>query len=260
MKSRALWASETSFLNDQKEIEHAKDYVQLAASNLPKYRDASQFSSDEKSLLEEFEHCAKVVRSGVCVVSFSEERDSLSQWRAYGGKNESFSIGLSSAMLRQCAENENCLLGQCTYDHSTQYIVAQEIVLNLINRYRSSDKSEEAKKELCNQLGIDISKYGPLLKHRSFAEEKEWRIVTPQISVNDKRWDYRTKGGRVTPFVHIDIERTLRHRGKEDSPLIIVGPGRILGVTDFAVQSLAGSKIGPGVEHGPSDTPFRQSS
>lgn len=255
-RNKCLWATETNHLNDQKEIEHAKDYIRGEAYNLPRHIHAQQFSADEKELLAEFENQAGTVRPGVCVVSFSEERDSLSQWRAYGAKTESFNIALSSAKLRQCAERQGCLFGRCTYDHDTQCRIASEIITDLVRRYRSSDKSDEVKNQLCNRLIIEISRYGPLLKHSSFAEEAEWRIITPQIPVGDPRWDFRTKDGKLVPFVRIDVKDALFHRDQRDGPGVIMGPGRTPGPTDFAVQSLLHCSIGIGAWHGSSNTPF----
>ena len=51
----------------------------------------------------------------VCVCSFSEEGDILSQWRAYGDGVAKFSIGFSGALLRQVSAQMNFLLVPCLY-------------------------------------------------------------------------------------------------------------------------------------------------
>ena len=258
MKSSSIWASEARYLNDEKEVELAKDYVQNCASNLRQYREASQFTPDEKQLLEELEHSARATRPGVCVVSFSEERDLLSQWRAYGGTNESYCLGLSGAVLRTCAEHQGFVLGQCTYDHGDCYTIAREIIMNLITRYRNSDRSESVKNDLRVRVAVDLATYGPLLKHQSFAEEKEWRIVTPQISIGDPRLHFRSAGGRIVPFAPVELKDCLEKRGREDGTLIVAGPGSHQHLASYAMQALSHRATGPGVGLSTSAAPYRQ--
>ena len=256
INSKTIWATEARYLNDTKEIELAKDYVKLHASNLRNNIWSNQFSSDEKELLEELEHHATVTRPGVCVASFSEERDQLSQWRAYSGEG-GCCLGLSSSLLKDCAERQGFIFGRCTYSHEQCCAVANEILWRLLKRYRNSDKSEDAKKELKVKIGIDLAHYGPLLKHRSFSEEKEWRIITPQIGIGDKRLDFRSSDGKILPFVAVDIEACLRKRGQKDGCLVILGPGNRGALGSFAIDALIYREIGNGVALGVSDTPFR---
>ena len=259
LKSKTIWATEARYLSDEKEIEQAKDYIQLHASNFRENAYSSQFSADEKELLEALEEGAKVTRPGVCIASFSEERDQLSQWRAYSGQ-DGYALGLSGAVLRECAMAQGFILGQCTYDHTVSCRIAGEILMNLLELYRASnDKSDGFKKKLCKQIAIDITRYGPLLKHRSFVEEKEWRIITPQISIGDSRLDFRESDGKILPYVSVDIERCLRHRGSEDGTLVIVGPRRDYFLAAYAIQALTHREIGRGVRHGRSDSSFRPS-
>ena len=257
IKSKILWATEARYLNDEKEIEHAKDYVQNCASNLRNYQYASQFSPDEKELLEVLENGAKATRPGVCVASFSEERDQLSQWRAYSGEG-GYCLGLSGALLRDCAKDQGFIFGQCTYSHEECYRVATEILKRFIRLYRESNKSEDFMKQLEVRIAIDIAQYGPLLKHRSFAEEKEWRIITPQISIGDKRLDFRPSSGKILPFVSVNIENVLRRKGAEDGTIVIAGPGRDPNLASYAIQALTHREIGS-VGLGRSDSPFRTS-
>ena len=220
-------------------------------------RYASQFSPDEKELLEVLEDNAKAIRPGVCVTSFSEERDQLSQWRAYSGEG-GYCLGLSGALLRDCAKDQGFIFGRCTYSHQESYQVAEEILMRLIRSYRASDKSEDSMKKLKVQIAIDIAQYGPLLKHRSFAEEKEWRIITPQISIGDKRLDFRPSSGKILPFVSVNIEKCLRRKGAEDGALVVIGPGRDPGLASYAIQAFTHREIGS-VGIGRSESPFRTS-
>ena len=257
LKSKTIWATETQYLNDEREVEQAKNYIQLHASS---FREAdvyaSQFSPDEKELLEALEDGAKVTRPGVCITAFSEERDQLSQWRAYS-KQGGYALGLSGEALRECAMDQGFILARCTYDHRESYRIAGEILMNILRLYRASnDKSDEFKKKLSVQIAIDITKYGPLLKDRSFAEEKEWRIITPRIGIGRPDLNFRESDGKIVPYVSVDIERCLRHKGP-DGTGVIVGPGRDYHLSADAIQALTHREIGHSVWHGRSASPFR---
>ena len=163
--------------------------------------------------------------------------------------------GLFSATVRKI---KGLFFGQCTYSHQESYRVATEILMHLIKLYRASDKSKDFMKQLEVRIAIDIAQYGPLLKHQSFAEEKEWRIITPQISIGDKRLDFRPSSGKILPFVSANIENCLRRKGAEDGTIVIVGPGRDPNLALYAIQALTHREIGS-VGLGRSDSPFRTS-
>ena len=255
LKSKCFWATETSYLNDKREIDVARSTVWQVAYSLPRNALADKYSPDEKELLDEFVKRAKQLRHGVCVVSFSEEQDKLSQWRAYGGKTERFNIGLSSAKLHECASKQGCVFGKCTYG-GAWHRIAIEIIAKLISQYRSSDKSDLAKETLCITLERFISRYGALVKHSSFTEEAEWRIITPEIPGGAPIWNFRTKDGRIVPFVEVGVKEALSHRDEKDGPRVTLGPGCTLNVTSFAVHNLLECTIGYGVPLSLSDTPF----
>ena len=256
LTDKCVWATETSYLNDKREIEHAKSSIWQIAYSLPRNALADKYSRDEKELLDEFVKRAKQIRNGVCVVSFSEEQDKLSQWRAYGGNTERFNIGLSSAKLHECATTQGCVFGKCTYDDGAAHRIGIEIIEDLISQYRSSDKSDLAKERLCTTLEIFISRYGPLMKHPSFAEEAEWRIITPELSGGNPSWNFRERDGKIVPFIQIDVEAALSHRDARDVPQVTLGPGCTLGATSFAVHNLLECTIGYSEPLRVSHTPF----
>ena len=242
MKSKNIWATEARYLNDQMEIEKAKKYVQLFLSNL-RSNSSTQFSPDEVKLLEVLEHEALATRPGVCVASFSEDRDQLAQWRAYGGEG-SFCLDLSSRLLQECAVSQDYVLGRCVYTDEEAYTIASEIVDGLFGSYRQSEGTEDDRKRLGDQIQFDITHYGPLLKDQSFAQEREWRIVTPQIHIGDKRLDFRASRGRILPFVSVDIESCLRGEGGSGGAVVHVGPGIMRELDFFPIQALTQGEIG----------------
>ena len=87
-----IWATKIQYLNDMSEfslaLSMAKQYLEEAAA-MKRYARHKWYVG---MLLRSVE---SIERINIFVASFSENRDSLSQWRAYGGENSGFAIGLA---------------------------------------------------------------------------------------------------------------------------------------------------------------------
>ena len=118
IRQREIWATHNQYLNDTREFLHAiqivrqvliglraahgdktvRDVLESAAKSLP----ATVLSNDEKRtalrLMFSVTNETGFGRTNVCVASFSEIRDSLSQWRAYA-PHGGFCIGLRGERL-----------------------------------------------------------------------------------------------------------------------------------------------------------------
>jgi hypothetical protein len=99
-----------------------------------------------------------------------------------------------------------------------------------------------------------LKRYAPILKHKSFEEEREWRIISRPLPCSLERFAYRAGTSMLIPYFRLALAVT-------DDPLqideIVVGP------TPHSRQSrdsVAGLLIRHGVEHPKvrkSATPFR---
>ena len=101
---KEIWASHTQYLNDQREFRHAIELVQDELSQMVQRVDLPARPFVEEIVQGMHEH-AGMESVNVCVCSFSEQGDFLSQWRAYGDGVAKFSIGFSGAFLRQVVES-----------------------------------------------------------------------------------------------------------------------------------------------------------
>jgi hypothetical protein len=107
IKNREIWATHTQYLNDRREFLHAVDLVREEIKKLldQETSNGSRQPVREQVLLR-MQQSVSMSPEGinVCVCSFSEESDSLSQWRAYGGSS-GFAIGFSGEVLKAATEN-----------------------------------------------------------------------------------------------------------------------------------------------------------
>ena len=126
------------------------------------------------------------------VACLSEAGDLLSQWRGYCSAGNGFSIGFSQERLLSVLSGQGFGIAACIYDYKEQHSLSEELVDDAIEAIERSVSREDA-------LGTFITRFlriGPLLKHPSFSEEKEWRILCGIIPTDDARFQVRGRRGR----------------------------------------------------------------
>ena len=132
----------------------------------------------------------------VCVCSFSEAGDILSQWRAYGDGVAKFSIGFSGALLRQVSDQMGSWLVRCCYREGEQRALVRALLEDVLKENmawvpQDDVESEDMYLPRGGNLIAYLNRYAPILKHETFSEEREWRIVTRPIMCRNDRFGYR---------------------------------------------------------------------
>ena len=126
---REIWASHTQYLNDQREFQHAVSIIEEEIASMKK----TPQHDKHQDLLDEMASVLKDSGSmNVCVCSFSEKGDVLSQWRAYGG-GSGFSIGLSGPFLRTVAVSQRFWLVKCIYEEVEQRSWLRTLLTDVLN-------------------------------------------------------------------------------------------------------------------------------
>ena len=250
LETQEIWATDASCLNDWQELIYAKELIAEELERLceyPSWNRTFKITKDEQTLLNKLrETFVSVPRVyDVFVASFSTQMDILSQWREYGCYN----IGVSASALQSCAAaQQQSFLGRCVYDQPDQLDFVRSLVKSLITEYRSHCNPQELEKDMLYSL----HRYGALLKHESFCEEEEWRIVLSGM----QDLEFRQQKNIVIPFVRVDIECALGTRHNSPVvPLITLGPGNDR-VAEQTVRRLTEKKLGFEVFVRRSDTPY----
>lgn len=222
---KEIWATHTQYLNDVREFRHAIDLVNEELSAM---KSGGRYQAQIEWLCEMEEALALRHLEGinVCVCSFSEHGDVLSQWRAYSGGPSGFSIGFSGAYLKAIAEQLNFWLVPVLYEGNEQ----RELVRTLLNDVLTENLKRPSKfKEQNHIVGEPVggnlvaylNRYAPILKHKSFAEEREWRIITRPLFCQHERFGYRAGPSMLVPHFRIPLR-------SQEQPFaiqqIIVGP------------------------------------
>jgi len=258
VEESSIFATDIRFLNDAEEFIHTrrllKEMVKSEQSQIqaiaPMVQEALAREIDD--LFEKGPLNGKYLQT--FVACFSESRDQLSQWRGYSNNSTGVSIGFDLSKLRQ--EFDRSLVGfaPCIYEEREKNELLRGTVQELFHRmrdvlnlsyeaggkskYPSEKKSREEFEDwfrtdpscsaTLKQLdqarmdaAFDLIRIAALMKHNSFSEEREWRLVIPILKdFNDANLPliFTTQNNSVVPRVRYKF-------GQGPIREIIIGPG-----------------------------------
>jgi len=256
LTSGELWASKAIFMNDTAEFRLA---LELARAEV---RSRSLPEKLEQKFLEDVDSIKAV---NVFICSFSEQGDLLSQWRGYCPPGAGYSLGFTSRYLREVAKRSGLFyLGKCTYQHVEQVEVVRELVDAALVQKPATDvleargnPSKDQKHPLFGMSFQDALAFAaPLLKHETFSEEKEWRLISEPISYHHPAFSHRPGRTHLVPYFRLSLSDAL-----VEHPVLlrrlVIGPTPHPDLAkDSVFNLLGGHKLGDcAVAH--SDIPFR---
>lgn len=265
IKNNDIWATHTQFLNDAKEYRHATDVVTVEI--VKRLTDAV---GDSRRILADMAEGVKGIENiNVCVCSFSEDRDSLSQWRAYGGSTSGYAIGFNPFHLAEMVRREEFYLAPCLYKSTEQIAVMEALVdkvfdENMERLHNGETLISENREEWLNaeklilprggNLAAYLHRFAPILKDKSFSEEKEWRIISRPLMCTRERFSFRCGNSTLIPYYRVPIAHP-------DQPLkldeIVIGPTPHIEQSRGAVRSFLVSQGLEKVPVEPSAVPYR---
>lgn len=199
VKKKEIWATHTQYLKDHAEYLYA---LELVVKEIDRIRKANSESKTEKLLGEMRDGITGIHTMNVCVCSFSEDRDSLSQWRAYGDETSGFAIGFLGSFLRDIVKREKCYLAQCLYSEEEQIALIKELVAKVLEENKDRPDGELP---LGGNLCAYLNRYAPILKNAKFADEKEWRIITRPLFCANERFEYRPGSSMLIPYYRFPL-------------------------------------------------------
>ena len=232
IQNKEIWATHTQYLNDSREFTHA---IGLAKDILSA-RIAEEVSETRKSALMEMAESVDGQESiNVCVASFSEDADSLSQWRAYSG-TAGFCCTFASDDLATWAAVDRFSLIKCIYDELRQRQVLEQlidIVLAEIETWKPEFDGDEPLQG--GSLAAYLNQVAPAMKDPAFAAEREWRLVSGPMMVSLPRYGYREGKSMLVPYYRMPLE-------SDTAPFSIqsvtVGPAPNMKQSSAAVRGL----------------------
>lgn len=250
IESRSLWFTDIFYLNDATEFKYIFELVQneleIESQNYMKYSMESSPLLIIRFLQRFSTHIDVTEVASFCVFSLSEVPDLLSQWRGYCSDESGYCIEFGPYKLNRFLENKNIILNKCIYDEEEQRKHINKIIKNAINDCSKEKNIEKIKKYMKYELAAiksiyeplsknefseitniykpylkEIYTYAPIFKHKTFSEEKEWRMYALFETGKGARTKFRAGKSMPIPYNIVEIAKS-----NEEMPIknIIVGP------------------------------------
>jgi hypothetical protein len=194
IEGREIWATSIFYLNDWQEFFHGRNVFLGQARRRRSKTEGEDYERWHDVI-------ARLKRRGpkdrphpfVCSFSIARKGDDLSQWRAYC-PNGGYAIGFDREKLKAIATYSRFELHECCYDKRSF-------------RYDTKELFDE-------DLGLPPGSAGAAVKmaymaarwkHRSFSDEKEWRLISSRYMTRVKP-RFRVRGNLLVPYIPVSLE------------------------------------------------------
>lgn len=210
-----LWATKIQYLNDNREFNLAVD---IAGEILREKLNKTSNDRIAQTIQDIVTRISKIGKINICVCSFSENMDLLSQWRGYSKGMAGYCLGFKSERLADIAEQEFFALRRCIYDPDEQRIEIDNALDKLIEKHKMDEERNGGYKSgkgldsiftpFIRDVDFTLSMIFPLIKDASFKEEAEWRLISQgHVSYDDLH--FRTGNSSIVPFAKIQLGDSL---------------------------------------------------
>ncbi|QNF35258.1 DUF2971 domain-containing protein [Adhaeribacter swui] len=177
INNKKLWFTNIYYMNDSTEYSYSLKVIKETLHRLYGIgKDLSMFFPNRYAIEPIFSF------------SLSEKGDSLSQWRGYcpnGGYSISFFDFDNQDQVNLMMKTHNMYIGKCVYNPGIIDEFVKEVIVELspenfvIEREAALRQGSLGKwlGQCYTKILSNTMKYAPLIKHPSFEEEQEWRMV-----------------------------------------------------------------------------------
>ena len=251
---KCVRATNVSHVNDPKEIQFAVDTAKFILYEL--IHENSQ-TAEERELIQTLYAQAGTTSLGYYVFSLTEERDLLSQWRAYCQPGGGYAIGFPSAHLAAMASVQKFHLWPCIYGSPVSIIISEMISAfrkSYHERRESGMDQHEARKKIALKFAQHLAYYGSVMKQDAFNEEREWRLIG-KIDEGHSQLCFRPGKNGIVPYfnfflVNDENPNLVDVNGQKTT--VVSGPG----VDQFALQLFLTKHL-PGASRSSSRAQYR---
>jgi hypothetical protein len=218
--SGVLRASDIRYMNDSAELRHTLDLlVDQVTRRLVAGTDNPALLNQ---LLDWLSH--RIVGGPLLFgASFRANGNLLSQWRGYSAHGKGVSLGFNPAHIVRCASEPGFQLARCIYNSAEQIRLIEQII-DAIERLAAKlgpDNNDASWSRVLSNVEGDILRIAAVLKHPSFAEEEEWRLVSPVLAKGDAI-QFREGASMLIPYYAFRLRDKVSGRIKLDH--VYLGP------------------------------------
>jgi hypothetical protein len=238
-------ASMLHYMNDGQEFGYA---LEMARGLIREMLGNNEEDEDCISTCEQY--LTSIAQLTVFIFSLSERQDLLSQWRAYCPPEGGYAIGFIAKTLEDIARPEGFRLVACEYDRNRQTELLRPVVDQIIKTAHELGPGANGI-AMHKAMTDDFAEVAAGLKHPSFEEEREWRLVAAHKPLDTAM--YRTTQTLIVPYFNLSITK------QETLPVsrVVVGPHRFPGLARRSLHFMTAVVRGWPVKVEHSETPYR---
>lgn len=209
--SGAIWATSIHYLNDAMELTTACEAIQWLLTPAKVFGREDDYTVFIRQFSEWVDSTRTDTDSHLFIFSLSEASSQLSQWRSYTPHGKGVCLGFSPEQVAQLVQGRHAKLGKCIYEQEDQLHLLQLLIDSLWNdfeknaaTYKVSTPSRYAYWPFFNANALQIYQVLALIKHNSFSEEREWRIISGLYEGLD---ECRIREGKsmFTPYIELSF-------------------------------------------------------
>ena len=201
VKDNCLWATHYKFLNDNTELRWALSRAKYFLEKKRRFQKSAFVSAFIDEALSRID--ANNSPFEAYLLCLSSERDSLSQWRAYGGR-KGYAIGIDFEDLSVMSFPivEHSWFVKVEYNKSTQDTVISTAINEVFALLRRAEKNNQRISKEWARLYFDVivAELSIYFKHPAFKDEAEWRMVLVQPTDGVS---YRPTNRGLVPYLNI---------------------------------------------------------
>jgi hypothetical protein len=211
IKSKTIWATDCRFLNDAQEFRYGIDVIERGLRDLPNLaaldpshplHDSAEEVGQAQRTLADMVLSDLTSRNSACVSCFCENGDLLSQWRGYASRH-GYAIEFDRSSLEVAASRNGGFLSRVGYGEDELLDAAEHAAHAVMNN------SLNHLSVTAYHIAQDMSAPIATVKHPSFSEEQEWRLVMPYYqaegAVPGAPLEYRPTELAIVPYVKVEL-------------------------------------------------------
>ena len=216
VESRSLWASDIRYMNDAAEFRHTVDLVRKEIKRRINNK------ADNVQLLNAFaDWLSRKLTNGhlLFACSFRENGNLLSQWRGYSSIGKGVSLGFNPDLLSKLAKQQGFKIARCIYNPEEQAVLIAKLV-NALEELAVELQGLDYE-QLFDRIEADVLTITAILKHPSFQEESEWRVISPSYSEQScPNVKFREGTSVIVPYLAFELS----HEEKLPLQHVFLGP------------------------------------
>jgi hypothetical protein len=155
-------------------------------------------------------------------------------------------MGFDLSQLKSLAIDQGFSLESCIYIPDEQKRILRNLVKELI-----VDVEKDQREDVILNFFLKFWKIAPSIKHPSFCEEEEWRLISKALGTGQTEIHFRRGKSMIIPYVKFKLGNELPLRE------IIVGPTPHMNLSVNSVKILLLAKKVRNIDVKPSSVPYR---